>query len=37
MPYEYLVWWLGSEKNEGLSVIVVEENSSEINIKELSK
>lgn len=37
MPYEYLVWWLGNKENEGLSTIVIEENSNGINIQELSK
>ena len=37
MPYEYLVWWLKGSKSEGLSVIIINENSEGISIKELSE
>jgi hypothetical protein len=37
LPYEYLVWWFGGGEAEGQSVIIINENSEGIGIKELSK
>jgi len=37
LPYEYLVWWLEGSKSEGESVIIINESSEGISIKELSK